>query len=145
MVARCSRSNPKHWLATVTPLERFTSKYSLNAETGCWDWLGAVSHNYGKMHHLGQTVSAHRFSYLMFVGEIPDGMVVDHICNNKLCVNPDHLRVLTNQQNLARAKPTHCVNGHERTPENVDRWYACRQCRRERRRGTKADPAIGVK
>jgi hypothetical protein len=96
-------------------------------------------------------VLAHRFSYEIFIGPIPDGMTVDHIaCNFTSCCNPDHLRVCSNRENGLRgnsaaaqnARKTHCVNGHEFTPENTRTTSERRRCRRckaasERRRRLK--------
>jgi hypothetical protein len=49
-------------------------------------------------------MGAHRFAYLEFVGPIPDGLVLDHLCRNKKCVNPDHLEPVTNAENLRRGR-----------------------------------------
>ena len=70
-----------------------------NPQTGCWDWRGQVSNSgYGRV-KLGtadgnRMDSAHRASYLVFVGVIPDGMYVRQTCGNRLCINPDHLELL---------------------------------------------------
>ena len=69
--------------------------------TGCWLWIGAILNSgYGKVQCLGKLIPAHRASYLLFRGEIPDGMYVCHRCHLKLCVNPDHLYVASNSQNI---------------------------------------------
>ncbi len=71
--------------------------------TGCWEWTGNVdSHGYGQTLYLGRRIGAHRFAYLLLVGEIPDGLVVDHLCRNRLCVNPDHLEPTTNRENVLK-------------------------------------------
>lgn len=101
---------------------------------------------YGALSIFGQRVYAHRFSYELHVGPIPEGLVIDHLCRNRLCVNPDHLEPVTSQENVRRGHEalgvrqyaTHCKNGHEYTPENtlitVEGWRSCRTCSRERDR-----------
>ncbi|PMQ19299.1 HNH endonuclease [Glutamicibacter arilaitensis] len=77
---------------------RFWSKVDKTNE--CWNWLGTEhSAGYGKFSIDGKYHYAHRVSYEKLVGEIPPGMEIDHICHNRKCVNPDHLRVTTPKQN----------------------------------------------
>lgn len=96
----------------------------------CWEWQAFVMKNgYGKfgMGRGESPVLAHRWSYEFFRGEIPSGLVIDHLCRNRRCVNPDHLEAVSTRTNLLRgvgivaqhATKTHCVNGHEFTPENT--------------------------
>lgn len=84
---------------------------------------------------------AHRFTYRLFVGPIAKGMVIDHICRNRACVNVDHLRMVTQQENIlcgvgataTHAKKTHCIRGHEFNKENtykIPKGRNCRICRR---------------
>lgn len=74
-------------------LDRFVEKVEL-APDGCWNWLGAKVHGYGKIGAGGRgngTIVAHRVAYEWLVGPIPDGLQLDHLCRNRSCVNPSHL------------------------------------------------------
>lgn len=69
--------------------------YAIDETTGCWVWLKATFANgYGNAYRGGRDVRAHRWFYEEHVGPIPDGHHVHHRCENKLCVNPDHLEAL---------------------------------------------------
>lgn len=70
---------------------------------GCWEWTGAtIGHmGYGWMRFDGRSQLAHRVSWLVYQGEIPDGMQVMHTCDNPVCVRPDHLCLGTNADNQA--------------------------------------------
>lgn len=69
--------------------------------SACWEWDGTLMANgYGYVHCGGKLLRAHRVSYEVFRGDIPAGQVVRHRCNNKRCVNPHHLELGSQQQNL---------------------------------------------
>lgn len=124
--------------------ERFWEKVR-PGDSGCWDWIAATSdRGYGHILWDGKVVLAHRLVLLVGDG-IPPGLVVDHLCRNRACVNPDHLEPVTTRTNLLRgdtitarnAAVTHCPWGHEYDEANT--YYGkggrrCRACHRERAR-----------
>lgn len=110
--------------------------------SGCWEWnlYKHPSEGYGYLTLRGRRLLAHRFSYETFVGAIPDGLHIDHLCRNRGCVNPAHLEPVTCLENVRRAPwhlaeinrtKTECVNGHAYTDENTGRTgkYGYRYCR----------------
>ena len=127
---------------TLSELKRFIPK--IKKEIDCWMWTGAT-HNtgYGIFWMNDDFQLAHRISYQHFTGEIVG--VIDHLCRNRKCVNPDHLEDVTSGENVLRgegqparnARKTHCFKGHEFTNENLIVWPSrprtriCRLCRLE--------------
>ena len=84
----------------VDAIIRFNQKYVVDEETGCWNWVGAISdHGYGRFSIQHKNIKAHRFSYEYYVGPLEDGLVIAHICNNRKCVNYNHLRQDTHKSN----------------------------------------------
>lgn len=95
-------------------MKRFFDKFDVTPS--CWNWTAALYKNgYGQFYYEGRTNYAHRFSYSFYNGEIPEGLVIDHLCRNKKCVNPWHLEAVTNQENVRRAFADQCHNGHNMT------------------------------
>ncbi len=111
-------------------------------ETGsrCWLWLGTANkRGYGAISRDGQRIMAHHGTYELYVGPIPEGLELDHLCRNPRCVNPLHLEPVTHAENVARgtkAQQTHCKRGHEFTPANTyickRGLRVCRACHRAR-------------
>jgi hypothetical protein len=87
-------------------IERFWPK--VDKSGNCWQWIGSIgTGGYGMVNVDGKTRSAHRVSYSIANGEIPQGVFIDHICHNRACVNPTHLRPVTRKQNAEnRSGPT---------------------------------------
>lgn len=121
---------------------------------GCWIWRKRLSNvGYGQIGVRRpegvRTMSAHRVSYEAFVGPIPDGLVIDHLCRVRACVNPEHLEPVTQRQNVMRspiapgainAAKTHCPKDHPYDDENTvhymhkngtTRVRLCRTCQRD--------------
>lgn len=114
------------YVVTKTPMQRWALK--VRVTKGCWLWTGTTTpKGYGRFWNGSETVYAYRFAYRQFVGPIPAGLQIDHLCRNPACVNPSHLEPVTAQENLRRgtgfpainALKTHCKHGHEFTPENT--------------------------
>lgn len=126
------------------PLHERLFAHSELAPDGCRVWTGyRTPDGYGRMTVNGATQGAHRVAYELFVGAIPKGLVIDHLCRNRACVNPLHLEVVTNRENILRgeghaaqnARKTHCIRGHDLTdPKNTYTWGTreCRLCARLR-------------
>lgn len=134
-----------------TPLERFQRKLRISTTcthngTPCWEWLGGImTGGYaefwtGGSRGVAKMVRAHRWAYEHFVGPIPEGLDIDHLCRHAWCVNPEHLEPVTDVVNIYRgispqainAGKLFCKRGHPLTGENVlwsgDNHRRCRIC-----------------
>ena len=131
---------------------RFERDHVVNAVTGCWHWAGKDRNQFGHARWFvgGKHLCVHRWAYERFVGPIPEGLVIDHLCRNPGCVNPAHLEPVTQPENVMRAetaittinaKKTHCKWGHEFSIENTamshNNGRPSRQCRHCRSRRSK--------
>lgn len=123
-------------------------------EEGCWIWQGEVGNTgYGRLRVDRRSYLAHRVSYTLHVGSIPEGLVIDHLCRNPRCIKPAHLEPVPQRVNMMRGMaPTaqvlrsgYCARGHKR--DDVDRFGDCRKCKNirqaDRRRELEAaDPSL---
>lgn len=122
--------------------DRFWAKVDKQDPSGCWVWTAGTSDGYG-WYLISRKVGAmraHRVAYIDRFGEIPKPLVLDHLCRNRGCVNPDHMEVVTIRENTMRgngagarhARKTHCSHGHEFTVENTritkHGHRVCKQC-----------------
>lgn len=133
-------SSRKNWVA------RFWKKVERIPWSGCWIWMGATSCGYGHLRFQKELKLAHRVSFELHGGVIPEGLVIDHLCRVRCCVNPAHMEVVTHQVNINRgiapertkawnALITHCPQGHPYAGDNLRFAPAgtryCLTCRRE--------------
>lgn len=147
--------DPLYVAPRPTLRERFDSKV-LKRDSGCWEWSGAHFQATGyaifnvpsDRDGRWRPRTAHRVSYELYVGPIPDGLFIDHLCRNHGCVNPEHLEPVTPQDNVLRGeapcaisvRENRCAKGHEFTPANTylrrrangKTKRECRECARRR-------------
>lgn len=124
-----------------TRLLNFTSP---EPNTGCWLWLGAIGDKgYGSFTVSGRSRGAHRVMYQLSVGPIPEGLVIDHLCRTRCCVNPQHMEPVMSRENSIRgigwagtnSRKTHCPKGHDDLGSiGRKKGRECRECHRIRAR-----------
>lgn len=122
-------------------IDKFWNK--VDKTNTCWNWKGFIGKDgYGK-HYIYQKMDmSHRISYQLIIGTIDSNKVIDHKCRNRACVNPKHLEVVSQRENVMRgngiakinSRKTHCIHGHEFTSENTrlyGRERVCKICARD--------------
>ena len=141
----CNRDNQRKYrerkgIAGKTPEQRFWS-HIRKEDNGCWRWTGNINSvtGYGRFCVKYVEHVAHRYSYELLVGTIPEGLQLHHLCRNRWCVNPNHLLPITSRDHLRLENPlivsnlskTHCPVGHPYTEENTlrDKTTGKRKCR----------------
>lgn len=138
----------------LSPDERtaaFEAKVTVDQETGCWVWSGGRTGyrlRYPSFFDGTRTVRAHRWAYERWIGLVPEGLQLDHLCRRPLCVNPAHLEAVTASENKRRSpsvtgapewqrRKTHCPRGHAYVGANLrvtSRGHRkCRTCDRKRK------------
>lgn len=156
------RAQPRApWQVRIWRFIEFGGEVRPGVTSSCWQWGSSVDPvtGYGSLSVPGdsgrnRTQAAHRMMWQLINGPIPKGLLLDHVCRNRACVNVHHLRLVTPYMNTVHnsgsdaallSRQTHCKRGHEFTPENT--YYnagtthrQCRECRRIRERGRVRPP-----
>lgn len=135
----------------VSPAERFWNAVMPEPMSGCWLWDGAYNNKgYGRL-SVGSIADgsagfamAHRISFELHFGPIPESLELDHLCRNPSCVNPQHLEPVTHAENMKRGllgnketnvgarlnrEKTHCTRGHPYEGENLYQYGSHRHCK----------------
>ncbi len=137
-------------MASTIPIKERLAKF-ISRVNGCWEWQGRITcQGYGqigvgsRVDGSRRTRQAHTVSYETFVGKVPKGLVLDHTCRNRRCINPDHLEPVTAQENIRRSLPyrpfrigmavinankTECKNGHLLDYVAPNGHRGCKTCR----------------
>jgi len=143
--------------------ERFWILTDKGGPEDCWTWKGNLwGRGYGRFGVGGKSQMAHRWLYIQVFGPLPKGKQLDHLCRNRLCVNPAHLEPVTRKENILRgvcpsavnARKTHCPQGHPLSGENLRSkslprgrdgvMRLCRTCQRVRdKRRNENGPGVG--
>jgi hypothetical protein len=132
-----------NYLGSALP-DRIADKIWPEPNSGCWLWGAAISGTgYGMTSLNRRQISAHRLLYELLRGAIPAGLVVDHLCRNRACVNPDHMELVSTKENVRRGLGLTAINARKTAPdcghgsfEIAPRtgWRRCPVCRRAGKR-----------
>lgn len=126
--------------------ERMETKIERSDGLSCWHWRGARSSGgYGQIWVDGKLRPAHRVMYELKVAQVPEDLVIDHLCRVRHCVNPDHMEVVSQEENIRRGEggknyrdKTHCPQGHPYAGDNLYTAPSgnrlCRKCQRRHQR-----------
>lgn len=107
--------------APASDVSRFWKYVSKISDAECWEWTGSLTHNgYGSIWFMGYTCRAHRVSYLIHCGPVPDGMCVLHRCDNRKCCNPSHLYLGDWNENMQDMK----AKGRAKHPKGEEHQFA---------------------
>lgn len=138
-----SKAKPTLYPLTDTQLNNFFNKVE-KVPNGCWEWSShLMNKGYGQVGLNNKLYLAHRISYELVKGPIPEKLVLDHLCRNRRCVNPDHLEAVTQRTNIIdrgtgkiaqAARRISCVNGHPYNAINTQyitkpNGYTSKRCR----------------
>lgn len=126
----------------MSPIIEKLMRKRVVTDAGCWEWVGRrTAKGYGVLSvptsDRVRDRKVHRLAYEAVRGPIPSGLVIDHLCRNRACFNPDHMEPVTSVENVMRgdtfsaanAAKTHCIRGHEFTHTGTERGRRRRYCR----------------
>jgi hypothetical protein len=130
----------EHIRLSARDISRFESacKIAVRTMAGCLLWTQEITpKGYGRFHCCGKNRAAHRLAYELARGPIPDGLVIDHLCRWRHCVNPDHMEPVTARINTLRGNTaaaqnvakTHCKRGHPLSGDNIRMYRGERVCK----------------
>jgi hypothetical protein len=136
--------------------EKVFRKNFIISKDNCWEWKGQIHKGtgYGRFRANWVNWLAHRFSYIFYKGNIPEGLIIHHICQNKKCVNPEHLEIVTLREHTFKKgsfayknhNAIYCIRGHSFTNENTyltpDGRRQCKICMRLRNEKYKINKGV---